>query len=174
MHTMLWSATENPTSSWRNARGTRWRYWDGRRRSRVLERLYCPNTSAASIRTWVGWALGWAPLDMHASGIWAAVQGAHLKPLFGKPPRLPENHRWVFALIDAGVPSDLSASSPTFLMAPGQDVLHGTMCTGKADGTDHVEHGAGGSALMNKRKLTSDTARKYRASDLARERRSIG
>ena len=101
-----------------------------------------PNTSAASIRTWVGWALGWAPLDMHASGIWAAVQGAHLKPLFGKPPRLPENHRWVFALIDAGVPSDLSASSPTFLMGPGQDVLHGTMCTGKADGTDHVEHEA--------------------------------
>ena len=83
-----------------------------------------PNTSAASIRTWVGWALGWAPLDMHASGIWTAVQGAHLKPLFGKPPRLPENHRWVFARIDAGVPSNLSASSPTFLMAPGQDVLH--------------------------------------------------
>ena len=91
-----------------------------------------PNTSAASIRTWVGWALGWAPLDMHASGIWTAVQGAHLKPLFGKPPRLPENHRWVFPLIDAGVPSDLSASSPTFLMIPGQDVLHGTMCTGMA------------------------------------------
>ena len=42
------------------------------------------------------------------------------------------------------------------------------------DGTDHVEHGAGGSALMNKRKLTSDTARKYRAFDLAGERRSIG
>jgi len=117
---------------------------------------------------------GMGTLDMHASGIWAAVQGAHLKPLFGKPPRLPENHRWVFALIDAGVPSDLSASSPTFLMAPGQDVLHGTMCTGKADGTDHVEHGAGGSALMNKRKLTSDTARKYRAFDRSGERRSIG
>ena len=133
-----------------------------------------PNTSAASIQTWVGWALARAPLDMHASGIWTAVQGAHLKPLFGKPPRLPENHRWVFALIDAGVPSDLSASSPTFLMAPGQDVLHGTMCTGKADGTDHVEHGAGGSALMNKRKLTSDTARKYRAFDRSGERRSIG
>ena len=59
-------------------------------------------------------------------------------------------------------------------MIPGQDVLHGTMFTGKADGTDHVEHEAGGSALMNKRKLTSDTVRKYRALDLAGERRSIG
>ena len=97
-----------------------------------------------------------------------------MKTLFEKPPRTPENHRWVFALIDAGVPSDLSALSPTFLMAPGQDVLHGTMCTGKADGSDQVEHEAGGSALMNKRKLTSDTARKYRAFDLAGERRSIG
>ena len=58
-------------------------------------------------------------------------------------------------------------------MIPGQDVLHGTMFMGKADGTDHVEHEAR-SALMNKRKLTSDTARKYRAFDLAGERRSIG
>ena len=97
-----------------------------------------------------------------------------MEALFGKPPRTPEGHRWVFALIDAGVPSDLSASSPTFLMIPGQDVLHGTMCTGKADGSDQVEHEAGGSALMNKRKLTSDTARKYGAFDLAKERRSIG
>ena len=59
-------------------------------------------------------------------------------------------------------------------MIPGQDVLHGKMCTGKADGSDQVEREAGGSALMNKRKLTSDTARKYRAFDLAGERRSIG
>ena len=55
-------------------------------RHAVAMRLYChgatmpslaltmparssPNTSAASIRTWVGWALGRAPLDMRASGI---------------------------------------------------------------------------------------------------------
>jgi hypothetical protein len=66
-----------------------------------------------------------------------------------------------------------------FSMIPGQDVLHETMCTGKADGSEadgseQVEHESGGSALMNKRKLTSDTARKYRAFDLAGERRSIG
>ena len=97
-----------------------------------------------------------------------------MKAHFGKPPRTPEGHRWVFALIDAGVPSDLSASSPTFLLVPGQGVLHATMCTGKADGSDQVEHEAGGSALMNKRKRTSDTARKYRAFDLAGERGGIG
>ena len=59
-------------------------------------------------------------------------------------------------------------------MIPGQDVLHGTVFAGKADGSDQAEREAGGSALTNKRKLTSDTARKYRAFDLARERRSIG
>ena len=85
---------------------------------------------------------------------------------------LPAGHRWIFGLLDAGVLIDLHHPS-TFLMIPGQDVLHGTMFTGKADGSDHVEHGSGGSALMNKRKITSPTAKAYGKLHLAKERRSI-
>ena len=102
----------------------------------------------------------------------SSTRGTFETILFGKPPRLPAGHRWIFGLLDAGVLIDLH-NSPTFLMIPGQDVLHGTMFTGKADGSDHVEHGAGGSALMNKRKITSPTAQAYGKLHLAKERRSI-
>ena len=87
---------------------------------------------------------------------------------FGPPPRLPQGHKWIFALADAGVLINLQ-HSPTFLMIPGQDVLHGTMYTGKASGSDHIEHNSGGSALMNKRKLTDNRSRSYKRLHLARE-----
>ena len=61
----------------------------------------------------------------------------------------PPGHKWVFALADAGVLLDLH-SSPTFLMLPGKDMLHGTLYMGKGTGEDHIEHSSGGSVLMNK------------------------
>ena len=91
---------------------------------------------------------------------------------FGPPPQLPKDHKWIFALADAGVLINLQ-HSPTFLMIPGQDVLHGTMYTGHASGRDHVEHKAGGSALMNKRKLTNSRSRTYKRLHLAREHRIV-
>ena len=75
-------------------------------------------------------------------------------------------------MADAGVLINLH-NSPTFLMLPGQDVLHGTMHTGKASGEDHIEHSSGGSALMNKRRMTGDASKKYTRLDLAKEDRIV-
>ena len=80
-------------------------------------------------------------------------------------------HRCVFALAGAGVLLDLH-SSPTFLMLPGKDVLHGTLFTGKGTGEDHIEHSSGGSALMNKRRMTGAGSKLYERLHLAREERT--
>ncbi len=58
-------------------------------------------------------------------------------------------------------------------MLPGQDVLHGTIYTGKGSGGDHIEHSSGGSALMNKRRMTGDASQKYERLDLAKEDRIV-
>ena len=58
-------------------------------------------------------------------------------------------------------------------MLPGQDGLHGTMYTGKGNGEDHIEHSSGGSALMNKRRMTGDASKKYTRLDLAKEDRIV-
>ena len=44
------------------------------------------------------------------------------------------------------------------------------MYTGKGSGEDHIEHSSGGSALMNKRRMTGDASKKYTRLDLAEER----
>ena len=81
----------------------------------------------------------------------SSTRGTCATILFTDPPSLPSGHTWIFALADASVLINLH-NSPTFLMIPGQDVLHGTMYTGKGSGEDHIEHSSGGSALMNKRR----------------------
>ena len=58
-------------------------------------------------------------------------------------------------------------------MLPGQDVLHGTMYTGKASGVDHIDHSSGGCALMNKRRMSGDASKKYTRLDLAKEERTV-
>ena len=80
-------------------------------------------------------------------------------------------HKWVFALADAGVLLNLH-SSPTFLMLPGRDVLHGTLYTGKGTGEDHIEHSSGGSALMNKLRMTGASSKTYERLHLAKESRT--
>ena len=77
----------------------------------------------------------------------------------------------MFALADAGVLLDLH-SSPTFLMLPGKDVLHGTLFTGKGTGEDHIEHKSGGSALMNKQRMTGTNSKHYARLHLAQEDRT--
>ena len=77
----------------------------------------------------------------------------------------------MFALADAGVLLDLQ-SSPTFLMLPGKDVLHGTLFTGKGTGEDHIEHSSGGSALMNKQRMTRANSKVYERLHLAKEDRT--
>ena len=101
----------------------------------------------------------------------SSTRGTFESILFSEPPELPLGHRWVFALADAGVLLDLH-SSPTFLMLPGKDVLHGTLFTGKGTGEDHIEHSSGGSALMNKRRMTGDGSKHYERLHLAQEDRT--
>ena len=101
----------------------------------------------------------------------SSTRGTFESILFSEPPELPPGHRWVFALADAGVLIDLH-SSPTFLMLPGKDVLHGTLFTGSGTGEDHIEHGSGGSALMNKRRMTGDGSKLYERLHLAIEERT--
>ena len=62
--------------------------------------------------------------------------------------------------------------SPTFLMLPGRDVLHGTLYTGKGTGEDHIEHNSGGSALMNKLRMTGASSKAYERLHLAKEHRA--
>ena len=102
----------------------------------------------------------------------SSTRGTFETIMFGKAPTLPAGHKWIFALADAGVLINLQ-HSPTFLMIPGQDCFHGTMYTGKADGSDHIEHESGGSALMNKRRMTGDCARSYKRLHLAKGHRTI-
>ena len=111
-----------------------------------------------------GYACEWH-LDSSTRGTFETI-------LFTDPPSLPSGHKWIFALADAGVHINLP-NSPTFLMLPGQDVLHGTMYTGKGSGEDHIEHSSGGSALMNKRRMTGDASKKYTRLDLAKEDRIV-
>ena len=63
-------------------------------------------------------------------------------------------------------------SSPTFLMLPGKDVLHGTLFTGKGTGEDHIEHSSGGSELMNKQRMTGANSKVYERLHLATEGRT--
>ncbi len=101
----------------------------------------------------------------------SSTRGTFESILFSEPPELPTGHKWAFALADAGVLLDLH-SSPTFLMLPGKDVLHGTLFTGSGTGEDHIEHSSGGSALMNKRRMTGDGSKLYERLHLAREERT--
>ena len=151
-----------------------------------LEALYCPGANEARREetkhlkgiypglqdlapgTGITATAGYA-CEMHLD---SSTRGTFETIWFGPPPELPKGHKWIFALADAGVLINLE-HSPTFLMIPGQDVLHGTMYTGKASGRDHIEHSSGGSALMNKRKLTNDAARAYKRLHLARENRTL-
>ena len=152
----------------------------------TLEALYCPGANRARRKetkhlqgiypglkdlapgTGFTGTAGYA-CELHLD---SSTRGTFETIWFGPPPKLPQDHKWVFALADAGVLIDLQ-HSPTFLMIPGQDVLHGTMYTGQASGRDHVEHKAGGSALMNKRKLTDSRSRTYKRLHLAREHRTV-
>ncbi len=102
----------------------------------------------------------------------SSTRGTFETILFAAPADLPSGHKWIFALANAGVLINLH-NSPTFLMLPGQDVLHGTMYTGKSNGEDHIEHSSGGSALMNKRRVTGDASKKYKLLDLAKEDRIV-
>ena len=54
-------------------------------------------------------------------------------------------------------------------MLPGRDVLHGTLYTGKGTGEDHIEHNSGGSALMNKLRMTGASSRAYERLHLAKD-----
>jgi hypothetical protein len=146
----------------------------------TLEKLFCPGANEAR------WAqskhLGGIYPDMGQLGAGTGFTGTagyacefHLDSstrgtcetiLFCDPPDLPSGHKWIFALADAGVLLNLH-NSPTFIMLPGQDVLHGTMYTGKGTGEDHIEHRAGGSALMNKRRMTGDASKSYERFHLA-------
>lgn len=141
----------------------------------TLEALYCPGANEArweetkhlggispglgrlgagtGITATQGYACQWH-LDSSTRGTFESI-------LFGPPPKLPRGHRWVFGLIDAGVLLDLSQSAPLFLMLPGQDVLHATLNTGYASGSNHIEHEGLGSALMNKQKLTTKLGKEY-------------
>ena len=57
-------------------------------------------------------------------------------------------------------------------MLPGRDVLHGTLYTGKGTGEDHIEHRSGGSALMNKLRVTGASSKIYERLHLAQEYRT--
>ena len=132
-----------------------------------------PNTSVEYTLTWesLGLAQGLRRrLGMRVSCIWTAAPEVETI-LFSEPPDLPLGHKWVFALADAGVLIDLH-KSPTFLMLPGRDVLHGTLYTGKGTGEDHIEHSSGGSALMNKLRMTGASSKAYERLHLAKENRT--
>ena len=151
----------------------------------TLERLFCPGANEAR---WTETKhLGGIYPDMGELGagtsftatagyacelhLDSSTRGTLESILFTEPPELPPDHRWAFALADAGVLLDLH-SSPTFLMLPRKDVLHGTLFTGKGTGEDHIEHSSGGCALMNKRRMTGDGSKHYERLHLAREERT--
>ena len=102
----------------------------------------------------------------------SSTRGTFETILFSEPPDLaPPGHKWVFALADAGVLINLH-KIPTFLMLPGRDVLHGTLYTGKGTGENHIEHSSGGSALMNKLRMTGASSKVYERLHLAQECRT--
>ena len=113
----------------------------------TLERLFCPGANEAR---WaetkhlggiypgmgeLGAGTGFTATAGYACELHldSSTRGTFESILFSEPEELPPGHRWVFALADAGVLLDLQ-SSPTFLMLPGRDVLHGTLYTGKGSG----------------------------------------
>ena len=57
-------------------------------------------------------------------------------------------------------------------MLLGRDVLHSTLHTPKGTGEDHIEHSSGGSALMNKARMTGAGSTAYERLHLANESRT--
>ena len=151
----------------------------------TLEKLFCPGTNEAR---WtetkhlggiypdmgeLGAGMGFTATTGYACELHldSSTRGTFETILFSEPPDLPPGHKWVFALADAGVLINLH-KSPTFLMLPGRDVLHGTLYTGKGTGEDHIEHSSGGSALMNKLRMTGASSKVYERLHLAQECRT--